>query len=327
MARPKLSPETKRAAQERAKVEKDHKLASTALASLPESPEKRREIFAERKRLKADAKSFSAKVADHEKRMKNVFGMLPKAVKIVDIFESCKDGEYEAVLQEVKTFLEDQGRPFQLSFELKPGKGVQEDTGPLFDKTTAGQRDNREPGQARPASAKAPAPQPSPGIPLEEAQAKFEEASVGKFPTEEEIAAKNAAIAAQKAKDEAEFEQPAPAPDEGNVVQLSERRKPGRPRLTPEQKAKVIEERKAAKQAAKKGAAGNKKAVKAAADKAEAKAQSPKPTEVAPSNGADHEPAPHDALPPPAPDFEEEELPTVMAAPDEKPSGGYAVLA
>jgi hypothetical protein len=339
----KVSTETKRAAQEKAAVAKQQQLAASALASLPEHPEKRMEIFAELRRFENDLKSFQEKVSHQKKRMRNVFGMLPKALRITGILESCKDGEYEAVLQQVQLFMKDRNRPVQLSLDLQPGKGVSSDgkDAPVFDQTATGGRVAREdrgsgPGQAHPVgSAPASKAEPTPGIPLEEAQAKLEAASAGKFKTEEQIAAEKKAVEEQKARDAKEFEQQQGAqPEEGNVVQLSDRRRPGRPAMTPEQKAKAAEERKAAKQAAKKAASPSKKSVKSAADRAEANAQSPKPPAAAPNgNGSGHDeqsagPMPA-SPPPPAPDFEEDEIPPVMGAAPEpaEPSGGYTLLA
>lgn len=318
-ARPKKSPENARAAKDRAKAEKQRQLAASARASLPESPEKRKEIFAELEGFEAKVKDAQANLSHHKKRMKDVFGMHPKAVQIRRLMLGIKDShEYNLVHAEVLTFLADEGRPLQTEMDLTKNPDTDKD-GPLFDKTKAG----KAIGQARPVerAPEAPAPQAAtPGIPLEEAQAAFEANSAGKFPTEEEIAEKNRRIAEQKAADDAAFKAEGKP---SNVVQMpapKPKGKPGRPALSPEEREARAKERDAARKAARhaeKAAAQGQvdkpsKSVKDAADRAEKASKSPKPTMP-----VEREPI-----------VEDDDIPPMIGAPGSgaeitEPSGGY----
>jgi hypothetical protein len=91
----------------------------------------------------------------------------------------------------------------------KPGED-HTDEGPVFDATPSGKRTGHGGQQDRPADkagAEGPSDGPTPGVPLDEAQRAFEENAhkAPRFPSEEELAAKQAAINAQRERDEQDF--------------------------------------------------------------------------------------------------------------------------
>jgi hypothetical protein len=166
-------------------ADKAQALASNALAKLPTEKERRDELFREADALKSEAQSVSGQISQHKKRMLEVFGITKEAIQIRNILVKCKDGVYEATCQQVQLFLQDIGRPFQLSLALEPGKGVAEDSGSVFDHSNTGQRQAAEqggdPGKATRGRGRPPGSKnkpkddtPTPGIPLGEAEKAFE---------------------------------------------------------------------------------------------------------------------------------------------------------
>lgn len=184
--RPRMSDEEKSLRKAEKELAKFAALAANALAKLPAEKQRRDEIFAEEKELREGVRSAAGALAAHKKREREVYGMTPKALRIRDILLSCKDGEYEATCEQVQLFMQDAGRPFQLSMQLQPGKGVGEDTGSVFDTTAAGEHVSAErgddPAKARKRTAKAPEPaaEPAPGLSIEEAERRFREANEAK---------------------------------------------------------------------------------------------------------------------------------------------------
>lgn len=178
-----MSPEQKQAAKERREADKNAALAANALARLPAEQERRDELWREQDALKAECQAAAGAMSAHKKRIREVFGITPQAARIREILAKCPDGVYEATCQQVGIFLKDMGRPFQLSmFDGEPGKGVAEDEGSGFDKTSAGERHSAErsddPGRARKRkTSDAPPAAPSPALSAEEAQAGFEAAN------------------------------------------------------------------------------------------------------------------------------------------------------
>lgn len=180
--KPRLSPDQKAAKKERAEADKAQALASNALAKLPAEKERRDELWQELEACKTASATAAGEMSAHKKRMTEVFGITKAAIKIRGILDACKAGEYEATVEQVTLFMQDTNRPFQFSMKLEPGKGVAEDEGSVFDKTGAGDHVAAErgddPGRAQRRSGQPPAPTaaPTPGIPLDEAEAKFKEA-------------------------------------------------------------------------------------------------------------------------------------------------------
>jgi hypothetical protein len=273
----KISDETKRLAKEKAAQAKAEALEANALAYLPKDREVRvEEIIAKRDRLREELKNAVADINDRLKeqnsRVNKVYGILPLADKIIAYYRRCKNHhEFKAVHLQVSRILADINWPLPAQGELDleaVGKGVQEDEGSLFDQTGVGERQKKERAEERPQ----PSPNgsldprsPSPAMPLDEAQAKFEQASKSKFKTEDQIAKEKAEKKAQRQKDADEFE------NKANVVDLhpTQPKRRGRPPMTAEQKAE--------KAAARMGQASpSKKSVSAAADRAEKKPEPPK---------------------------------------------------
>jgi len=118
--------------------------------------------------------------------------------------------------------------------EAHPGEGYEDADGPVFDNTASASKAagpvERAPRERADTDAPIAASEPTPAIPLEEAQRRFEEnahkAPKPTFPTEEEVEAKKAAIAAQRVEDEQAFEG---GEAETNVVPMKKTRgrKPG----------------------------------------------------------------------------------------------------
>lgn len=180
--KPRISPEQKAAKKERVAADKASALAANALAKLPAEKERRDELWQELEACKTASATATGEMSAHKKRMTEVFGITKAAIKIRGILDACKAGEYEATVEQVTLFMQDTNRPFQFSMKLEPGKGVAEDEGSVFDKTGAGDHVAAErgddPGRAQRRSGQPPTPTaaPTPGIPLDEAEAKFKEA-------------------------------------------------------------------------------------------------------------------------------------------------------
>lgn len=164
--RPRISPEAKAAKKERAEADKASALAANALAKLPAEKEKRDELWQELEALKSEASGVSGSISAQKKRMTEVFGITKAAMQIRAILNKCRAGEYEATVEQVQLFMQDTNRPIQLSMKLEPGKGVADDQGSVFDKTSAGEHVEAErgddPGRARKRSAPAPTPAAAP---------------------------------------------------------------------------------------------------------------------------------------------------------------------
>lgn len=176
-----MSPEQKKAKKDRIAADKAQALAANALAKLPSEKEQRDELFRELDACLSSQQSAAGDVSAQKKRMHQVFGITKQAMQIRSILNKCPDGVYEATMQQVQLFMADTNRPIQLSMKLEPGKGVADDQGSIFDKTSAGEHVGAErgddPGRAsKRAGGPPPAPTPTPGIPLEEAEAKFKAA-------------------------------------------------------------------------------------------------------------------------------------------------------
>lgn len=151
-AHPRLSPEAKAAKKEKAAADKAAALAANALAKIPEEKERRDELWRELDALVAEGQGVAGQISHQKKRMTEVFGITKPAMAIRKILNKCRDGEYEATVEQVALFMRDTNRPFQLSMKLEPGKGVAEDEGSVFDKTNAGEHVGAErsddPGRA-----------------------------------------------------------------------------------------------------------------------------------------------------------------------------------
>lgn len=210
--RSRTSPEAKAAKKERAAADKADAMAQNALAKLPAEQDKRDELWQELKGLKAESAEAAGNISAHKKRMTDVFGYTKAAQKIIAILDGCRQGEYEATIEQVALTMKDRNRPFQLSMTLEPGKGVADDQGSVFDKTGSGDKVSAErlddPGRARKSMGgppKAPAiPTPNVGV---------EGLAAGIKPLEEPEA-KRARIEAEKQADAAAFEKPAGKADE-----------------------------------------------------------------------------------------------------------------
>lgn len=178
--RPKLDPEVKRQRKEAKEAAQASALAANALAKLPAEKDSRDELFREAEALKSEAQAVAGQIAQHKKRMREVYGITKQADRIRAILLSCPDGVYEATLEQVALFIRDAGRPFQLPLDLQPGKGVADhDDAPMFDATASGERQASEaagdPGKARkPRAQKGAPPAPTGSLTPEEAKAAFQ---------------------------------------------------------------------------------------------------------------------------------------------------------
>lgn len=235
MARPRLSPEAKASKKEKAAADKASALAANALAKIPEEKERRDELWRELDAAISAQQSAAGDVSAQKKRMTDVFGITKSAMAIRKILNKCRDGEYEATVEQVALFMRDTNRPFQLAMKLEPGKGVANDEGSVFDKTGAGSAVGAErgddPGRASKRRApSAPPPPPTPNVGVEGLAAGIKQ--------KESPEEKRARIDEQKAADAAVFEKGAEP-------------KPGGKEMTPAQKraeAKRIAEEVFAKQ-------------------------------------------------------------------------------
>lgn len=154
--------------------------ASAAVERFPEDKEKRLELFQERDALVTESHGVSGKMSAHQKRMREVFGHHPMAVKIRDAMLKARPGEREAIVAQVRLMLEDAGCEVQFDlFHSQPGVASEQDTGSVFDRGAAGERQGQEqpdPARAQRAAAEqAPEAKPTDGIPLDEAEKVFAE--------------------------------------------------------------------------------------------------------------------------------------------------------
>lgn len=161
MARRAATPDQKAALKAKKEADKAAAWVSNALAKLPGEKAKRLEIFLEADNLKIAAQAAAADVGAHKKRMTEVFGYTKEAIKIIDILKKCKQGVYEATVQQIRLAMDDIDRPMeaQLETDLKPGQGVHpdDDDAPVMDETFEAQRGDdparaqkREPYSGRP---------------------------------------------------------------------------------------------------------------------------------------------------------------------------------
>jgi hypothetical protein len=135
-----LTPEQREQRQEAKLAQKAESLRAGALAKLPVEKERRNELFRELENLRKDAQGVSGSISAQKKRMHEVFGLTKEAMQIRGILAGCKDGVYEATVQQVALLLKDIDRPFQLDmFTGEPGTGVADDAGSVFDATDAGE--------------------------------------------------------------------------------------------------------------------------------------------------------------------------------------------
>jgi hypothetical protein len=286
MARPKISEETRRLAKEKAKKAKLASLAENALAYLPKDPEARREIWDAIDQTKEFARQAAASaaearkaVSEMKKRAVQIFKQNPKALQIQEIYQSIEtDEEFKQVYAQVESRLRDLNKPIQFNLNLDAmgsleGQEEEEEGKTIFDQTATGERLDKEGTRPRVVTSKSTngavePPQPSPAMPLDEAQDKFEKAAKEKSERD-----------AQRARDASEFEG-----KKSNVVHLPKAEEPvkrrGRPPLSDEEKARRAQE-KAVKAAADRAEAGPAKTempkavVKAAADRAEPDLEKP----------------------------------------------------
>jgi hypothetical protein len=258
MARQKISEETRRLAKEKAKKAKLASLAENALAYLPKDPDARREIWDAIDQTKEFARQAAASAADArkavsemKKRAVQIFKQNPKALQIQEIYQSIEtDEEFKQVYAQVESRLRDLNKPIQFNLNLDAmgsleGQEEEEEGKTIFDQTATGERLDGEGARPRIVTSKSTngavePPQPSPAMPLDEAQDKFEKAAQEKAERD-----------AQRAQDAGAFH------EKSNVVQLPQAEQPvkrrGRPPLSDEEKARRAQE----------------KAIKAAADRAE----------------------------------------------------------
>lgn len=134
------------------------------------------------KELVAQAKE-EAGVKEHEKRLNKVFGISKKAVKVMEMLDKEKPGDRAAILTQVGVLAMSCGYLDKdlvtLAQEAEASAGQQrDDTGSIFDNTSEGQRRGGADAQPKPVEQKAqPVLQaPTPGLPLDEAERRFEEA-------------------------------------------------------------------------------------------------------------------------------------------------------
>lgn len=204
MARPRLSPEAKAAKKEKAAFDKASTLAANALAKIPEEKERRDELWRELDALIAEGQGVAGQISQQKKRMTEVFGITKPAMAIRKILNKCRDGEYEATVEQVALFMRDTNRPFQLSMKLEPGKGVQEDGGSVFDKTSAGEHVGAERGDDPGRASKRRGPPAPPAAATLNVGVEGLAAGIKQKEAPED---KRARIEAQKASDEAAFDE------------------------------------------------------------------------------------------------------------------------
>lgn len=171
------------------KAEEAQNRAADALLRLPQDRDARHELFTELDDLKDAARDKANAVGEQKKRMAKVFGLDPVAIQIIQKLRGLPDGRREAVIRQVTFAIGDFDLDDQLDLFMSdsaPG-GADPESGSVFDATGAGERHDAErkddPARARRRSPKteAPAHEPSPGIPLDEAERRFTEASAAAF--------------------------------------------------------------------------------------------------------------------------------------------------
>lgn len=202
--RPRISPEAKADKKARAAAAKAQALASNALAAIPQDKDLRDEFWRELDSLTAEGKGIAGQISQHKKRGNELWKVTKQAMQIRAILMRCPDGVYEATVEQVQLFMQDTNRPIQLSMKLEPGKGVAEDEGSIFDKTSAGEHVEAErgddPGRARKRSGPpAPPAATTPNVGVEGLAA-----GIKPLETPEE---KRSRIDAEKAADAAAFDE------------------------------------------------------------------------------------------------------------------------
>jgi DNA-binding protein H-NS len=138
----------------------------------------------EEKEAVAEAKEQIG-VGEHAKRLKDVYGIAKPTLAIMKILDKIKKhGDRAAVITQVNLLSKDVGYvdkdlvTLAQEAEATAGQGSA-DQGSVFDKTTTGQRQGgtaAEPRHVQQDAAPA-SPAPTPGIPLDEALARYEEAN------------------------------------------------------------------------------------------------------------------------------------------------------
>lgn len=219
--RPAQSPEQKAAAKERKEAAKYDALAMNALAKMPAEKDKRDELWSEMKGLKAESAEAAGNMSAHKKRMREVFGYTPAALKIIAILDGCRQGEYEATLEQVSMTMKDRNRPFQMRLDLEPGKGVAEDSGSVFDASKSGETVGAERGDDPGRASKRRAPPAPPATATPNVGVEGLAAGIKPLESPEE---KRARIDAQKSADAAVFDKVGAAePDAKNMTPAQKR--------------------------------------------------------------------------------------------------------
>ena len=203
MARRPSSPEAKAAKKERAAADKAEALAANALAKLPAEKERRDELWRELDGLIAEGQGVAGQISQQKKRMADVFGITKAAMQIRKILNNCRDGEYEATVQQVQLFMADTNRPFQLSMSLEPGKGVAEDNGSVFDSSRSGETVAAERGDDPGRASKRRGPPAPPPVSTPDVGVEGLAAGIKPLQSPEE---KRTEIDAQKERDAAAFD-------------------------------------------------------------------------------------------------------------------------
>jgi len=207
-----MSSEAKANKKERAASDKAAALAANALSKLPAEKEARDELWRELDGLVSEGQGVAGQISQQKKRMSEVFGITKEAMQIRKILSKCRDGVYEATVEQVQLFMADTNRPFQISMKLEPGKGVADDQGSVFDKTGSGDKVAAErgddPGRARKSVG---GPPRAPAIPTPNVGVEGLAAGIKPLEDPEE---KRARIEAEKQADAAAFEKPAGKADE-----------------------------------------------------------------------------------------------------------------
>jgi hypothetical protein len=159
------------------------RLADDALLRLPREPERRKELFAELDDKKDAAREASNAVGEQKKRMAKVYGLDPVAIQCFNAIRKLSSGRRECAIRQLRFLIDDFGLDDQLDMFLSESEpaGMDPDDGPAFDNSTAAERLGGEPEEEDEPEAPPPAAKPSAGIPLEEAERRFKEASAAAF--------------------------------------------------------------------------------------------------------------------------------------------------
>lgn len=202
--RPASSAEDKERRKEAALAKKAMDWASTAMERFPKTKELREPIFQTKVNLEATLRDARNDLSEHVKRMRSVYGIMPKAEKIRDLLLSSRPGgEREALINQVRDMLDDAS--FEVQFDLfgklKPGTPANVDEKPVFDTTSTGKATSARKAKAAalPEPAKEAAPvEVKPGLPLAEAEKLFEAAKAAKPPRKAAAAKADKPAAAPK---------------------------------------------------------------------------------------------------------------------------------